>query len=330
MKGTIFVFMEDQDGAFRKGSLQALTVGLELANKLGTEVASVVLGPSAHELSKELGRYGVSKAFVSHNGHFYTYLGEIWTKLLAQSLEQKKPCLFLGSATGLSRDLFPRLAQKLGGGCLGDVTGYELAADAVHWERPIYAGKASEIVEMLTGTSFITLRPNSFPMPEEIGDGVEVAIEDCCVSSAEPAHSHLKESIESTGLDKVELTEADMVVSGGTGVGGPEGYAPLKELCGVLGAALGASRAAVHAGWISADHQVGQTGKTVSPSLYIACGISGQIQHQAGMRTSKCIVAINTDPEAPVYQVAHYGIVHDLHEVVPALTEEFKKAAASN
>jgi electron transfer flavoprotein alpha subunit len=132
-----------------------------------------------------------------------------------------------------------------------------------------------------------------------------------------------------SGLDQVELTEAEVVVSGGIGVGGPEGYGPLKELCSVLGAALGASRAAVHAGWIDAEHQVGQTGKTVSPQLYLACGISGMIQHQAGMRTSKCIVAINTDRDAPIMELAHYAIVADLHQVVPALTAELKRTAGS-
>ncbi|MCB2155264.1 electron transfer flavoprotein subunit alpha/FixB family protein [bacterium] len=327
MKGSIYVFMEEQDGAFRKGSLQALTVGLDLAKKLGTDVAAVVLSAASHDVSKELGRYGIGKAIISNDAAFGTYLGETWCKLISECFAGKTPCLFLGSATGLSRDLFPRLAQKLDGGYLGDVTGYAQAGDAVHWERPIYAGKATEFVEMLSDTTFITLRPNSFPMPEDAAAG-NVAVEQCSATGASE-RSRIRECIESTGLDKVELTEADIVVSGGMGVGGPEGYAPLKALCKELGAALGASRAAVHASWIDPDHQVGQTGKTVSPSLYVACGISGQIQHQAGMRTSKCIVAINTDPEAPIFQVAHYGIVQDLHKVVPVMTEEIKKVKTS-
>lgn len=315
---SIVVIAEQVDGDIRKGSLQAIGQGATLS---GGEFRCIVLGSDAAKAAAQAGAAGAAKIEFLTCATPADWNAESVAARVAEAA--KGSTLVLLSASDFGADLAPRLATLLGGACLSDVTGISKDGAKHIFHRPIYAGKAQEKVELLASSAVVTLRANAFPTPAANGTAQVVEL-----GAKQPANlkSLVKDIIAKAGEGNVSLTEADIIVSGGIGVGGPEGYAPLKELCKVLGAALGASRAAVHAGWIDPDHQVGQTGKTVSPSLYIACGISGAIQHQAGMRTSKCIVAINKDPNAPIFQIAHYGIVGDVHEVVPALTREFKAA----
>ncbi|HDN79244.1 MAG TPA: electron transfer flavoprotein subunit alpha/FixB family protein, partial [Chloroflexi bacterium] len=230
--------------------------------------------------------------------------------------------VFLG-ATTQGRDLAPRLAARLGVGLASDCTSFDVDGDGkLLITRPIYAGRAIQTIKLKTSPQMATLRPNVFP-PAEPDASRQAEVEKLPVSVGEvraKVVDFLKKESE-----EIELTEADIIVSGGRGLGKPEGFEVIRALAKVLGAAVGASRAAVDAGWIDHSHQVGQTGKTVNPKLYIACGISGAAQHLAGMRTSKVIVAINKDPEAPIFKVADYGIVADLYDVVPALTKAFQE-----
>jgi electron transfer flavoprotein alpha subunit len=329
----LFVLIEHHDGVARKASLQTLGLGLKMAaeqsDRFDGGCTALVAGKGSGAVAATLGACGVTKTLVIEDDAMEPYLAGHWAAVIGDALAGATPLTLLAGATSIGKDLGPRLAQRLGAAYLADVTGL-VAGDggAPRWIRPIYAGKASEQVDLLGASAVVTVRPNTFPLPAASEGAAAPAATNA--SGARPANltSIVREVIARSGLDQVELTEAEIIVSGGMGLGGPEGFATLRELCGVLGAALGASRAAVHADWIGAEHQVGQTGKTVSPQLYIACGISGAIQHQAGMRTSKCIVAINTDPEAPIFKIAHYGIVGDVKQVVPALTAEFRKLLA--
>jgi electron transfer flavoprotein alpha subunit len=324
----VIVLIEQSGGEPRKASLQALALGQGIASEFssaGGGCRALVLGGHASAVAKGLGAHGAKAATIVEDASLDQYLAERWVAAVAAAVGNRKPFLMLLGASNIGKDLGPRLAQRLGAGYLADVTAMTRDdKDKPRWVRPIYAGKASEHVDLLSESSVVAIRPNAFPLPDA-GATDDVAVESVPMPALGDLKVKVREVKEREGKDEVDLTEADIIVSGGTGVGGPQGYAPLRELCHTLGAALGASRAAVHAGYIDEDHQVGQTGKTVSPQLYIACGISGAIQHQAGMRTSKCIVAINTDAEAPIFKIAHYGIVGNLFEVVPALNQEFKK-----
>ena len=240
--------------------------------------------------------------------------------LVVELAQEHEPAVILAGASALGRDLTAWVAADLDAGLVSDCIALEVDDETVKVTRPVYAGKLLSTVFVTGGTQVISLRSRAFPQAESTGntgtaDWVDVVVEEDDIPSKVVGFQ------EKGG--GVSLTDASIIVSGGRGVGGPEGFDPVRELAETLGGALGASRAAVDAGWIPYDHQVGQTGKTVSPDLYIACGISGAIQHQAGMRTSKVIVAINKDADAPIFRLAQYGIVGDLFAVVPALTEEF-------
>jgi electron transfer flavoprotein alpha subunit len=246
--------------------------------------------------------------------------------VLADIVRRTDPAVVLMSASFRGRDLAPRLAAKLGAGLVSDVTGVEVVEDGrLRITRPIYAGKAIARVVEKSRPQMATVRPNVFPVPPP--DPSRTAQVEEVEAEVGDIRAIVREVVQ-TATGRVELTEADIIVSGGRGMGGPENYALIRELADVLGAAVGASRAAVDAGWRPHSDQVGQTGKTVSPTLYIACGISGAIQHLAGMKSSRYIVAINKDPEAPIFKVADYGIVADLFTAVPLLTEEFRKLLA--
>lgn len=326
MSRTIVAVAEEFGGAIRKGSLQAVGEARNTAAKLGAPLRVLAVGTSKDAAARQLSAIGIAEIeFVQLDEATQRNAGALAPALQA-AIGAGERLVFL-SMTDLAADMAPRLAARLGAAYVSDATGVFAEPSSLQFERPIYAGKALERVEVTAASAVVTLRANAFPTPEATAAGGAKMLD---IAAATPADlkAIVREIVKKSGLDKVSLTEADIIVSGGIGVGGPEGYAPLQKLCDVLGAALGASRAAVHAGWISPDNQVGQTGKTVSPNLYIACGISGAIQHQAGMRTSRCIVAINKDAAAPIFQIAHYGIVGDVHQVVPALTEEFKKALA--
>jgi electron transfer flavoprotein alpha subunit len=247
----------------------------------------------------------------------------VWTPVVAELAGTESPRAIWGAVTSRHREFLARLAARLGVGLAADCVGFALADGQLHATRPVYAGKLLSKVRWSRTPWLATLRPNVFKAAEE-QPGRSPAVERPALAVVKPAMTFVERREEAqTGLP--ELTEAEIVVSGGRGLKGPENFALLEELAGVLGAAVGASRAAVDAGWRPHRFQVGQTGRTISPKLYIGCGISGAIQHLAGMRTSKVICAVNKDPEAPIFKIADFGLVGDLFEVVPLLREEFKK-----
>lgn len=318
----VLVYVEHDGDAIRKGSRQALGVAATIS---GAQVEALVIGKGAAGVAGKLGAYGVSKVHaVEYDGAYAT---AIWTGA-AQSAAGEGDCLILASHTSFARDFAPRLGARLGCPQVSDIV--ELSGDlgSIEVKRPIFAGKAFETLKSEAGRLIVTLRPNAFAEPEA-GDGGAPEINEIAVPEVLAALQTTVVEVLKPDTEEIDLTEADVIVSGGIGVGGPEGFDTLRPLQKTLGAALGSSRAAVLAGWISPDHQVGQTGKTVSPQLYIACGISGAIQHRAGMSSSKCIVAINKDPQAPIFEIADYGIVADLFKVVPAFNEAIAKIKAS-
>jgi electron transfer flavoprotein alpha subunit len=323
MAQPILVFIEERQGSVKKASLEALAHGRKLADILGESVVAFWAGPAAPPA--DLAHYGGDRICWARHTQLETYSTEAYSAALHQVTRDVRPRLILASATAMGKDLLPRLAARLGAGLAQDCTVLRLLDDGqVECVRPIYAGKAFARVRFLQAPAIATLRPNVFTL------GAPDAGRQAPVSEISPdlgpddVHARCT-GLAASGGDKVELTEADIIVSGGRGLKGPENFSIIQDLADALGGAMGASRAAVDAGWIDHQHQVGQTGKTVSPTLYVACGISGAIQHLAGMSSSKYIVAINKDPEAPIFKVADYGIVGDLFAVVPALTQEVRK-----
>ena len=276
------------------------------------------------------GKHGADQVIVVDGEEFKSYTTDAYTIALTTLIEKYGPLSMMIGATNNGRDLGPRVACRIGTGLTADCTalGIDEATGKVAWTRPAFGGNLMATILCPEHYPQIgTVRPGVFKKGEETENKAEAIKEDIHVA-AEKIRTQILEILNDMDGEKVDLENADIIVSGGRGVGGPEGFAPVRELAKVLGATVGASRAAVDSGWISHAHQVGQTGKTVAPKLYIACGISGAIQHQAGMSGSDCIVAINKDPDAPIFDIADYGIVGNLFEVLPILTEEIKKARA--
>ena len=323
MTHNILVWIETFKGHAASHSHECLGEARRLAN--GGSVTAAVFGENAGALAKEAITYGADKAVACEDATLNAFRPEPYVALLAKIAADLKPDIFMAGASTRGRDLVSGLAVELETGTIADCTQIEEHNGQIVVTRPVYAGKLlATVVVPDRRPMIITTRSRAFPMPEadaaragEVGTVVPVLSEDQITNKVV--------GFETEGEGEVSLTDARIVVSGGRGVGGPEGFKPVVELAKILGGALGASRAAVDAGWIPYAHQVGQTGKTVSPDLYIACGISGAIQHQAGMRTAKVIVAINKDPEAPIFKLARYGVAADLFQIVPALTEEFKR-----
>jgi electron transfer flavoprotein alpha subunit len=319
--GGILVFVEQRDGNLRTASLQAVSEAKRQAAGAGWEVAAVLPGHSIAAAAPDLGRYGASKVFVADDPALGLYSSEAYAEAVAAASQQMSPNAIFMAGSALGRDLAPRVAARLGVSALADVTALELDGETLIAQRPVYSGKAIATVTAGGKTpQVISLRPNVFAAEEGDGAAEAVQLEGLSLS----IRAVVKELV-ATGGGELDVAEADVIVSGGRGIKGPENFALIRELAESLGAAVGASRAAVDAGWIEHSHQVGQTGKVVSPSLYVACGISGAIQHLAGMSSSKVIVAINKDPEAPIFKVADYGVVGDLFQVVPPMVEEIKK-----
>ena len=311
----VLVFAEQRGGKLKKASLEAVSVGREFADATGGWVVAVLLGQGVGSLPEALGKAGADKVFVGDDPIFSSYSTDAYGLATAKAAQLSGAEALLFPGTSMGKDLAPKVSAKLGVGLLSDVTGYAYENGALLLKRPIYSGKAFATVSPAAGKAFaVTLRPNVFPVGDK-ARSPEVLGLDHTVSAGDV--KAVVESILSAEGGMLDVAEADVIVSGGRGVKGPENFPILEALAKELGAAVGASRAAVDAGWIEHAHQVGQTGKVVSPSLYIACGISGAIQHLAGMSSSKVIVAINKDPEAPILKVATYGIVGDLFEVVP-------------
>ncbi len=314
----IAVFIEQRDGNFKKVAWQMLSEAKRITAAAGGEVWGLCLGADA---TAEAAKYGADKVFTATGDAFNIYNSELWSTAVAQFCTGEKPDLLLIGSTAMGKDLGPKVAAKLDCACISDSVGltYENGWTV---RRPIYAGKCYIDVEPVTDMAVVGIRPNAFVLEENAGTG-SAATFSPDLSGVEAKATVT--NIEASAGGRVELTEAEIVVSGGRGIKGPENYALIEKLADALGAAAGASRAVVDAGWVDYSHQVGQTGKTVGPNLYIACGISGAIQHLAGMSSSKCIVAINKDANAPIFKAADYGVVADLFDVVPALTEEVIK-----
>jgi electron transfer flavoprotein alpha subunit len=320
---SVWVYVDQFKGAALAASWEAMGAAKRLAGELGAGVTALVFGQGVAGIAQEAFQYGADAVTICDDPTLADFRVRPYAAILSKLAADARPQVILGPATTRGRDVFGFVAVDLDTGTIADATGLALQGGAVRVTRPVYAGKLiGEAICTDRRPQLITLRPRAFPKPEPyLGRSGEVTQVPALLREDEIATKVVDYSIEA---GKVSLSDAKIIVSGGRGVGGPEGFVPVRELAETLGAALGASRAAVDAGWIPYAHQVGQTGKTVSPDLYIACGISGAIQHQAGMRTAKLIVAVNKDNEAPIFKLARYGIVGDLFKIVPALTAEFK------
>jgi electron transfer flavoprotein alpha subunit len=317
----IAVFIEQRDGAVKKVAWQMISEARRITATAGGEVWGVFLGAGADVAAAEAGKYGAAKVFTADGPEFALYGSEVYGTALTNFVNAQNPDMLMVGSTAMGKDLGPKVAAKLGCACISDAVGVKFEGG---WEvrRPVYAGKCFVDVTPNSDKCVVGIRPNAFVMEEAAASG---AVEAFDAGTGAVDAKAVVQKIEAGEGGRVELTEAEVIVSGGRGIKGPENYELISKLADALGAAAGASRAIVDAGWVDYSHQVGQTGKTVGPNLYIACGISGAIQHLAGMSSSKCIVAINKDANAPIFKVADYGVVADLFDVVPALTDEVGK-----
>jgi len=321
----ILVFIEERQGSIRKASLEVLCAARRLGDELKEPVVAICLG--AEDPATALAHYGADEIVRVRHELLSSYTPEGYAATVAQAAQKIQPRVVLAAATAMGRDFLPRTAAHLRVGLAQDCTGLNWVNGRLQCVRPMYAGKVYARVQPTLVPAMATLRPNVFTLgPVETGRS---AAKESFTPELAPEKIRARATgTQAAGGQKVELTEADIIVSGGRGIKGPENFPLIQALADALGGAMGASRAAVDAGWIDHQYQVGQTGKTVSPTLYVACGISGAIQHLAGMSSSKYIVAINKDPDAPIFKIADYGIVGDLFTIVPALTAEVKKLKA--
>jgi electron transfer flavoprotein alpha subunit len=318
--GAIVVFAEHREAKLRRPSLEAVSEARRLAPSLGAGVEAVLVGSGVAGLVDELGAYGADRVHVFDAPALSAYATEVWARALHQVAQETKPTAVLVPFTAMGKDLAPRLAARTGAGLVSDCVGLAVKDGRLEARRPMYAGKVYATVRWEGEPQLATLRPNVFALGPR-----EAARKATAVAATVDASSRARiTAVHATAEGKIELSEAQIVVSGGRGLRGPEHFHLVQGLGEAFGAAVGASRAVVDAGWVDHQMQVGQTGKTVSPTLYIACGISGAIQHLAGMSSSKYIVAINKDPDAPIFKVANYGLVGDVFEIVPKLTEAAK------
>jgi electron transfer flavoprotein alpha subunit len=315
------VFIEQRDGKIRKASLEALS----LARRLGGGPAVAVLpGSGVAPLAKDLGKYGADVVYLADRPELALYSTKGYVGALDLATKKESPDAVLIAATAMGKDVAPRFAARHDVSVLADVMDLSVENGRLVGWRPVYSGKARAQVDCgAANLQIATTRPNVFPA-EAQDSAPEPRVETLEMGEIAPRAKVVR--VETPESKELDVAEADVIVSGGRGIKGPENWPMIRDLQHALGAALGASRAVVDAGWIDHQHQVGQTGKVVSPTLYVACGISGAIQHLAGMGTSKVIVALNKDPEAPIFKVATYGIVGDIFQTVPALTKAVREA----
>lgn len=329
MTKDLWVFVEtNEDGTAKNVGLELLTPGKDMAAKQGGALVAVVIGSKVDEAVKAASEHGADKVIVVDGPEYASYTTDAYAIALCTLVEKYGPTSMLIGATNNGRDLGPRVSCRLKTGLTADCTGLDVDEESgnVAWTRPAFGGNLMATILCPDHRPQIgTVRPGVFKKSDAGEAKAEVIKEDIHVD-AKDIRTQVLELIKEADGENVDLEGADIIVSGGRGVGGPEGFEPVKALADALGGVVGASRAAVDAGWIAHAHQVGQTGKIVGPKLYIACGISGAIQHVAGMSGSDCIIAINKDPEAPIFDIADYGVVGNLFEVLPVLTEEIKKA----
>jgi electron transfer flavoprotein alpha subunit len=323
MANDVWVYIEHKDGAVSAMSYELLGIGQKLASDIGSNVCAFVIGEKVDDAAKGAFAYGASKVFAVEGDVFKGFRADAYSNAATFLLDKYKPEIALFRATSQGTDLSAASAAQLSMGLCTDSIGLAVDGGKIKMTRAAFGGNYTvTVVNEKASPQIATVRPKAFAMPEkDASKSGEVVKESFSVAEGDlrtKVIDFMKSEV------AVNLVEADIIVSGGRGTGSPEGFALLRELASTLGGALGASRAAVDSGWIPYEHQVGQTGKTVKPKIYIACGISGAIQHLAGMRTSDCIVAINKDPDAPIFKNASYGIVGDYKAVVPKLIEKFK------
>ena len=321
MTGEVLVLAESSGPAFRKAALEAVTEGRRLADLLNVSEYALVIGNGLKERVSELGGYGAEKVILADDPSLALFHPDYYRQIALEAIKRVNPTIILAAATSAGKDLFPRLATHLDTAVASECTHLELENGKLIATRPAYAGKVLLRVRFNSSPSIATLRPNVFTA-REVVVAKKPTVEQ--IEFNRPDSRMVVKEFVAQGAKKLDLTEASIIVSGGRGMGGPQNYKILEELAEVMGGVVGASRASVDAGWRPHSDQVGQTGRTVSPTLYIAAGISGAIQHRVGMINSKVIVAINKDPDAPIFGFADYGIVGDVFEVVPELTREMK------
>lgn len=317
----VLVFIEQRESKLKSSAIEALTVGARLAGN-AADCAAVIVGKGVEGLAKELAGYGCETVHVVEGEAFNLYNPISYAAAVEAAIKGHGAKVVVASASPMGRDLLPRLAARFDGGLLTDVTQVEMSGDSLTGTKPMYAGKVlAQMAIQNAAVQFVSIRPNVFA-PNKTGQGA-AAVNKLAVTAPE---SRIKTvEIRKGKTERPDLTEAHVIISGGRSLASADNFKILFECADVIHATVGASRAAVDSGYAAHDMQVGQTGKTVNPNLYIACGISGSIQHMAGMRTSKVIVAINTDPEAPIFKIADYGIVADLFKAVPFMTKKLKE-----
>lgn len=328
----LWVFIETkEDGSPCNVGLELLNPGRILAGKQGGKLVGAVIGCHTDETVKAVEEYGADQIVVVDGEEFKEYSTDAYTAALFYLMEKYAPTTMLIGATPNGRDLAPRLSCRLCTGLTADCTNLDVDEETgnMAWTRPAFGGNLMATILCPDHRPQLgTVRPGVFKKEKPVHGGKAEVIRESFAFPKENIRTSVVDRIKEAAGELVDLENAEIIVSGGRGVGGPEGFDTIRKLADVLGATVGASRAAVDADWIGHSHQVGQTGKTVGPKIYIACGISGAIQHIAGMSSSDCIIAINKDPDAPIFSIADYGIVGDLFEVVPALAEEIRKARA--
>ena len=318
----IFVFVEGHGADLKKGSLELLTA----AKLSGRDVIAGLVGANAKQLAEKAAHHGAQTVFVCDSPDLKNYNSETFAKIVGDMVRESGADVVLASTSTLGRDLFPRVAARFDSGLASDCTELELSATAIKVRKPLYSGKCSAEVEFVDSPiQFVLMRPNQLPVGNADASG-KASVKDFAAPAA--SGTLTVKDVTKGESNKMDLTEANVIVSGGRGLQNAENFKYIEDLAAVLGATVGASRAVADAGWMPHSTQVGQTGKTVAPALYIAAGISGAIQHLAGMSGSKVIVAVNKDKDAPIFQKASYGLVGDLFEILPKLSEEFKKSSS--
>lgn len=327
----VWVFIEVVRGKIKGVSLELLGQGRKMADDLGEKLVAIIPGNEIEDFAKMAIHYGADEAIVVDQKELKEYSTDGYTKAMCTLIKKYNPAVLLIGATNNGRDLGPRVSSRMQTGLTADCT--ELGVDSetrlVKWTRPAFGGNLMATILCPDHRPQIgTVRPGVFKKPEEDTGRKGEIIHETVEFGPDEIRTRIVEVITEAGGADVNLEEAEIIVSGGRGVGGPEGFEVLKELADEIGAQIGASRAAVDSGWISSLHQVGQTGKSVGPKIYIACGISGAIQHVAGMSSSDVIIAINKDPDAPIFNIADYGIVGDLFEIIPELTKRIRSSKA--
>jgi len=320
----ILVFIETRNGNIKKASFEVLTKAGELTKKIGAKLNALLIGKDVSPLTDTVKKYGADTIITAQSPLFEKYTSDGYRKVLLDVIDKYNAKYILAAHTAMATDFIPGAAAVLDAGMISDCIDISLEGNKLIVKKPLYASKVIAESSLNTDKAFVTVRPNIFTAATATGD-----------AKVEKLQLNLKEADLKSKVveyvkgdtEEIDISEADKIVSGGRGEKGPEGFKTIRELADLIGAGVGASRSAVDSGWIEHQHQVGQTGKTVSPVLYIACGISGKIQHLAGMSSSKYIVAINKDPEAPIFKVCDIGIVGDLFKVVPAAIEEINKSS---